>query len=332
MKPFQLLVTILASVIIISVILIILNDDVLTKESVYEPDSFLSVRDVDVRPVEVTSAKIRLNITAYINHRGGNTRNASMMIRAISSDTGLLETQVSAQIPDATTSQLTKTIPVSQELVVDRNGGYELNLLIFDNGSIRDSGSVNINGLGAMTPESKRSGIILNNIDFTVTGTNAGNVDVVSDIYLENRGSKPSENLEMIIKAREATSNLLADKTTSKTGVIASETTAVKTVKLTVPDNYNYMVVVELWRENVLVKTWEKPVLLAPTKTVPKESIEKTVNIDVSKFVHEDGGLYQQGRPETAMTEYGAPKAPGFGVLVAMTAIASVLFVFRRRL
>jgi hypothetical protein len=333
MKPFQLLVTIIASLLIITFLLTILNDDVLKKETVYEPASSLSIRDVDVKPVEVTSAKIRLNVTAYINHGGGKTRNASMLIRAVSSDTGLLETQVSAQIPEiSATAQLTKTIPFSQELTVDRNGGYELKLLIFDNGSIRDSGSVNVKGLGALTPMSKRSGIIFNNIDFTVSGTKDGNVDVRSDIYLENKGSEPSENLEMIIKAREGTSNLLADKTTSGTGVIASETTAVKSVKLTVPDSYNYLVVVELWQGNVLVNTWEKPVLLAPTKTVPTGSVEKKVNIDVSKFVREESGSYPPDRPSEARAEYGEPKAPGFGSLTAIMAIAVVLFVFRRRM
>lgn len=333
MKPFQVLGTILASVFIISVILIIFNDDVLRKDSIYEPDSSFSIRDVDVKPIEVSSSTISLNVTPYINHQGGKTGNASVMIRVISSETGLLETRVSTPIPEAaTTSEKTKTITVSQDLVVNRDGEYELNILVFDNGTIKDSGSVYIDGLSALTPMSKRSEINLNNIDFTVSGTTGGNVVVKSDIYLENRDSKPSENLEIIIKAREGTSNLLADKTTSNTGVIASETTAVKSVKLTVPDNYNYLVVVELWRKNVLVKTWEKPVLLAPTKTVPTGSVEKKVNIDVSKFVSEESVPYLTEDAAMADYDYGEPEAPGFGGLAAITAIAAVLFVFRRRL
>ena len=73
MKPFQVLGTILASVLIISVILIILNDDVLRKDSIYEPDSSFSIRDVDVEPIEVSGSTISLNVTPYINHRGGKT-------------------------------------------------------------------------------------------------------------------------------------------------------------------------------------------------------------------------------------------------------------------
>ena len=92
-----------------------------------------------------------------------------------------------------------------------------------------------------------------------------------------------------------------------------NETTVVRSVQLVVPDEYNYMVVVELWRGDTMINTWEKPVLLAPTKTVPKESVEKKMNIEVSKFVREagatapaamrqDSGGYQQGAAPTTIT------------------------------
>ncbi len=209
------------------------------------------------------------------------------------------------------------------------NGGYELKLLLFDNGSIRDSGSVNLRGLDVITPTSRRSGIVLNNIDFTVSGVSAGRVTITPDIYLENRGTEASENLKLIIKARQADSNLLADKTSSETGVIPSEATAVKSVKLEVPDQYNYMVVVELWKSDIMINSWEKPVLLAPTKTVPKESAEKKVNIEVSKFVRE-------GTPAGAPPYYpqaaqtSTPKEPGFESLGAIIALMLVIILRRR--
>ena len=141
--------------------------------------------------------------------------------------------------------------------------------------------------MSALTPMSKRSGVILSNIDFTVSNVSTGKVSIKSDIYLENKGPQSSENLKVTVKAREATSNLLADKTGTETGVIANETTTVKSVVLAVPEGYNYMVVVEIWSWYTLINRWEKPVLLAPTKTVPKESVEKTMNIEVSKFMRE---------------------------------------------
>ncbi|MCZ7383813.1 MAG: hypothetical protein O8C63_03585, partial [Candidatus Methanoperedens sp.] len=287
MKPGHLLTIILVSLLILSFAIVLIKSDVLQKSpETWVSPSNLNIRDVDVKPVVVTSSQIEVNVTAYVNHAGAKTRNATMLIRAISSDTRLLQTQVSAPIPEIE-SELEKTLAISTNLNLERNGGYELNILLFDNGSIMDSGSVSISGLNALTPMSKRSGVILSNIDFTVSNVSTGKVSIKSDIYLENIGPQASENLKVTVKAREATSNLLADKTGTETGVIANETTAVKSVELAVPEGYNYMVVVELWRGDTLINSWEKPVLLAPTKTVPKESVEKKVNIEVSKFVRE---------------------------------------------
>jgi hypothetical protein len=282
--------------------------------------------------VEVTSSIIEMNVTAYINHAGSKTQNATMLIRAISSETKLLHTQVFTPIPQ-TESEIEKTLSISTNLNVERNGGYELNILLFDNGSIQDSGTINIQGLNAMIPESKRSGVTLNTIDFTIGNVSASNILIKSDIYLENKGPDVSDNLKLIVKAREATSNLIADKTNAQTGAIINETTAVKTVQLNVPDGYNYMVVVELWRGETLINTWEKPVLLAPTKTVPKESVEKKMNLEVSKFVREAG--MSETRPAAAMTmpnaDYGMPKEPGFEMFAAISALM-VVFMVRRRL
>ena len=323
----------LASVLILSFAVALINENVIYQEPEYKPPAYLNIREVDVKPADVTSAEVGLNITAYINHAGGKTENAYMLIRAIRSDTKLLAAQVSAPIPEAEADGTPgKTLIVSQDLKVERNGGYELKLLLFDNGSIVDSGSVNIAGLNAITPQSKKSGIILNNIDFIVSGVSAGRVSIKSDIYLENRGPGASENLNLVIKARQADSNLLADKTSSETGVIPSEATAVKSVTLGVPDEYNYMVVVELWKGDVLINSWEKPVLLAPAKTVPKESEEKKVSIEVSKFMREGApaGVAEGVRPYPAATQAMTPREPGFELLGGIAALMLVVILRRR--
>jgi hypothetical protein len=89
------------------------------------------------------------------------------------------------------------------------------------------------------------------------------------------------------------------------------------------------MVVVELWCGETLINTWEKPVLLAPTKNVPKESVEKKLNLEVSKFVREEGipGVMQTPVPEGFD---GTPKEPGFEVMGGIVAILSVIVLKRR--
>jgi len=322
---------------IISVAIVLTQDDVLSnmQDIIYKEPAYLGIREVDVKPVEITGSFVDINMTAYINHRGGKTNNASMLIRAVDSSTGLLNSQVSALIPETNKEDIEKTLAVHQNLKVDRNGNYDLKIFLFDNGSVLDSGSVSIRGINVLTPQSKKSFIAVNNIDFFIGGLLGNKVSIKPEIYIENTGPEVSENLKLIVKAREATSNLLADKTNTETGSIGSDKTAIKEVQLNVPDEYNYMVVVELWKDDTLINTWEKPVLLAPTKTLPKESQEKKVNIEVSQFVRQTvGGAPVPGMtPPTyapASTYAPAPKEPGFEIFGAMLAIVLVL-IYREK-
>jgi len=108
----------------------------------------------------------------------------------------------------------------------------------------------------------------------------------------------------MIVKARQAESNLLADKKIFRNRRNRSEATSVRACSLNVPEVIIYMMVVELWKGDVLVNTWEKALMLAPTKTVPKESQEKKMNIEVSKFLREGGAPPLPGVTMTVSPSY----------------------------
>ena len=324
----------LASILIITLVILVVGKDVIFVQQLeYKPPSYLTIREVDVKPLDVTDSFVDINITAYLNHAGGESNNASMVIRAINRDAGLLISQGSTSISKI---EFDKTITVYQNLRIDRDKNYELRIFLFDNGSVQDSGTISVQGLSILTPKSKDNKIIMNNIDFIVSGVDASRVAINPDIYLENTGPDISKNLRLIVKAREADSNLLADKTTSETGEIKSEATIIKTVQLKVPDKYNYMVVVELWNDDILTNTWERPVLLAPTKTLPKESQEKKVNIEVSKFVREGYGETVPGMTvavsATTVPPYAPEmkKEPGFEIIFGMIAILIGLSFIRR--
>lgn len=327
----------LASILMISLLILVVGRDVIfTQQQEYKQPSYLTIREVDVKPLGVTDSFVDINISAYLNHAGGKSNNASMVIRAINKDAGLLINQGSTSISD---TEYDKTITVYQNLRIDRDKNYELRIFLFDNGSVTDSGVINVQGLSILTPKSKDNKIIMNNIDFIVSGVDASRVAINPGIYLENTGPDVSENLKLIVKAREADSNLLADKANADTGEIKSEATIIKNVQLKVPDKYNYMVVVELWNGDILTNSWERPVLLAPTKTLPKESQEKKVNIEVSKFVREGQQVAMPVSTSTPPPSYApgmgnvpseGPKAPGFEVSIGIIAVLLGLVFIRR--
>ena len=80
-----------------------------------------------------------------------------------------------------------------------------------------------------------------------------------------------------------------------------------------VPDEYNYIVKLEIWREGKLVKSWKDVIKLAPTKIVPKDVEEEEVEFEVEKFVREEVPDYTKGAG-----------MPGFEVALALIAIAGV--------
>ena len=75
-----LLVAILAMCLVISVVW---RDVIFVKQQEYKQTSYLKIREVDVRPLEVTNSFVDINITAYLDHTGGETNNASMVIKLL---------------------------------------------------------------------------------------------------------------------------------------------------------------------------------------------------------------------------------------------------------
>lgn len=328
----------LTLIVVISFAIILTQNNVWIQTGpVYKEPTYLSIREIDVKPVEVTSSFADINITAYINYRGSETENASMTIRAIDSSTKLLDSQVSATIPETNEETTEKTMKLSQNLKVDKNADYDLKILLFNNGSVLDSGSVSISGINLLIPESKNYPVNMKNMDFIIGGVSAGRVTIKPNIYLENTGESSSENLKILVKAREADSNILADRTSTETGAIDSEKTVIKEVQLNVPDGYNYMIVAELWKNDTLINSWERPILLAPTKTIPKESQEKKVKIEVGQFVREGGQPPIAGAVPAAIGTEAAPaatqtpKEPGFEMIGAIITILLVLIYRNRR-
>jgi hypothetical protein len=88
----------------------------IVQDSVCKPPAYFSIREVDVKPVEVTSSLIEVNITAYIYHSEGEAKNATMLIRAIKR----LQRQASSQVKPQRSKAYKMNIEVSKFM---REGG-----------------------------------------------------------------------------------------------------------------------------------------------------------------------------------------------------------------
>ncbi|MEA1905587.1 MAG: hypothetical protein U9N12_01360 [Euryarchaeota archaeon] len=287
-------------------------------------ESRLTIAETDISPERVTSTDVLLNVTTYVENRGdGESGDAKLILKAFDSASGLL---VGVTTTSAGSIDEDKTIPVLQQISVKREGGYRIDVVLFEDDKRLRRQSMQIYDIGGLTPNIHDIGIKIQEMDFLVENVTDSRVVIGVDLYLTNEGESTSEDLQMLVKAREVDAGLLADKIWITTGSIKKETTIIRSCEIAVPDGYNYIVEALIWKNDTIVERGEGVVQLNPKRTVPKDEEIVSDRIRVDDFMPEPeamdyGGM--AGRPE---------KTPGFtSVLAAITIMVAALTCIRRR-
>jgi PGF-CTERM protein len=224
-----------------------------------------------------------------------------------------------------------ETASVSQSIRLPREGTYRVEFVLSDGNKTKSTAEIYLSGLERLKTDVQEIGIGIDSIDFLVRKVVGNNVVIESDVYLTNSGSNVSQDYKMLVKAREMDARLIADKVWTTTGLIGPEETVVRSVNLTVPDNYNYVVEVLVWKDNVLVKRGEDYVQLNPQKVIDKNMTVESKDIVTSDFVVEEPVM--PGETPAYETPYEEPEmgTPGFGSVLAIISLIAALFIFRRR-
>ena len=287
-------------------------------------ESHLRIAEIDISPERVTSTDVLLSVTTYVENRGnGVSGDAKLILKAFDSASGLLvgETTTSAGSIDED-----KTMPVLQQISVKREGDYRIDVVLFEDDKRLRQQSMQIYDIGGLTPNIHDIGIKIQEMDFLVENVTDSRVVIGVDLYLTNEGDSTSEDLPMLVKAREVDAGLLADKIRITTGSIKKETTIICSCEITVPDGYNYVVEALIWKNDTIVERGEGVVQLNPKRTIPKDEEIVSDKIRVEDFM-----------PEAEARDYGdsvggMEKAPGFtSILAAITIMVAALTCIRRR-
>ncbi len=93
---------------------------------------------------------------------------------------------------------------------------------------------------------------------------------------------------------------------------------------LSVPDQYNYVVEVLVWKNDTIVKRGEGNVRLRPGMQVARDTQFVTKQIETSKFVREEG--FQPGSSTVPVT-----RSPGFSVPLALGALGALAMLVHIR-
>ncbi len=282
----------------------------------------LSIETIDIAADHVKSSSVDFNITVYLENYGKMaSKNTSLLLKAYNSQNDLLEKRMKTSVGNIDAG---KTFAIPLSLALPRKGGYNLELSLYEGDVRKATRSASISNLESLQEDVKDIGIEIGEMDFLIRNASDRKVVIENDIYFSNEGADNSSEFDVLVKARERDAQLIADKKWIHLSAIKPETTIVRSVNLTVPDQYNYNIEVLVWSNDTIVKRGEGVVSLRPgIKLTEGERVESR-SIDVS-------GFKTTANATAAAPAAEAKKAPGFEILMALMAATMAAMLGRRR-
>jgi len=303
----------------------------------FEEESSYNIKDMDISADRIGSAFVDLNVTTYVEKYNGNTeKNSTLLLKAYSTESGLLVAQKEEKLGLLKKGE---TKPVSQTFNLPKTGGYSLRSVLFEESVQKSNGEIKIYNLDSLPADVQGIGLQIPEIDFRVNQVDGGKVSVESDIYLTNEGKETSRDLKMLVKVREMDAGLLADKVWTQTGEIQPEATVIRSVNLTMPDQYNYVLEVLIWNNDTIVKSGEGYIQLNPRVKIGDKNTTETRKIQTSDFESNKAtdesaeAISNNGMLLGAVgSSQGAPKpaTPGFSLPISVIMICLIVILRRR--
>lgn len=286
----------------------------------FEEESRLHISDIAVTPEKIRSSFVDLSVISSIENRGEQSAdNVSLILKAYNTKTGFLESEIEKDIESIDKGS---SMDSSISITLPKRDGYDLRIVLFENDVEIAASSLQIRNLDSLPPDVSETGIEIQEMDFLVRDVEEGKVKIQTDIYLTNEGLDAGADYRMLVKAREMDTGLLADKVWTSTSSFAPDATVIRSVNLTVPDNYNYAVEVMLWDGDTIVRQGEDYVQLNPMI-----EIEKDTRVD-TKYVDTDDFIMESADEEDYAEDTGAAMGPGFGSMTAAGSLLLAMAVF----
>jgi hypothetical protein len=166
-------------------------------------------------------------------------------------------------------------------------------------------------------------------IQFSITETAGSSATLNVTAYLSNTGDVANDELQITLLARQADSNIVADRSVKRVGSIRPGRTATPSTLLTVPDDYNYKLMAIVQNDGVLVGTAQAAATLNPNQTVTIDTNNSTADtLDTSDFETDEGVQQTERAPDERGTT--SSSGPGFGVGAVAVAVLVVAIYARR--
>lgn len=327
-----LLAAAVALLVVVAAAAVAVPDAVAERDEDVRPSRLSLQDDVSVRTAEVTGETATLTLGVRLAHRGGDAENVSVELRAVDADTGLLVTTERVAVGTVSGD---REVAVASNLTVPREGSYRFEVAAYEDGRRVGSGATTVSGVGSLTPDYARTSVRFErfgdsgipSVSYSVANVSGDRVRLATRSHLTNTGDGSVGDLRLVVVARQAESNIVADRKTVDVGEIRPGRTAEVAVNLTVPDDYNYRLDAVLQRDGVVLGVTSATAELDPSRPLPENVSRERVDIDASDFEREEGTR----APERERTGTVEEQAPGFTGVVAVVAVLAAALLLRRR-
>ncbi len=291
--------------------------------------------DVAVSPETITGETATLALDIRLDHRGGPADNVTVEVRGVDAQTGLLVTTTTVPVGTVTGE---REVPVRANLTVPRDGDYEFEVFVYQDGRRVATGTTTVGGVGSLTPDYAQTSVQFERFEdsgiptvtYTIANATGERVELATRTHLTNVGDEQVDGLTLVVFARQAESNIIADRQSVDVGAIRPGRTSAASARLSVPDDHNYRLDALVQRDGVILGVESATAELAPTEPLPENTSQERVEIRASEFQREDGDT--TGDAGAVTTRTPGSEGPGFTAGLALVAIlVAALFPWRDR-
>jgi hypothetical protein len=292
---------------------------------------YVSLEDIEIKAERINEshADIKFLISIY---RSKTVTNSSLVVSIYDMATNLLLKKVELQIPEKSDEGLEE---LNTTISFEKDKTYNIGFRLEKDKKIVHTRWMSLKGLDTLLPKDKELKMTLKDVDFQILNVFDNVTTIRARFYVE--AMEDYDDAVFHVKAIQFESNVLADEKWMEVSVEKGKTLRVES-NLTVPKDYNYLVKLEVWRNDALLKTWTKGLNLAPTKKVPENVTEEKVRFEVSQFVKAPKPTYTPTPlpvpTPTPPSKYAGelkPKAPGFEILLAVLTIGGAVLWRKRK-
>ncbi|MDL0125277.1 hypothetical protein PNQ92_07610 [Halobacterium salinarum] len=289
----------------------------------------VDVEETTIAANGTSSGTVDLSTTAYLSHRGGDSENVTVTVRAVGLESGLVEATRSTAIDTITGD---REVPVTVDIPVARDGGYRIETVLRADSQRVATVSKSVRGVGSVQSGGHmtfhRFGADLPAVQYSVASVDGDTTALDVSTYLTNHGAAPSEDVSVELVVRQADSNVVAARTTIPVDDVAPGATVTPNATVDVPSAYNYYLDAVLRQDGVIVGTARSAANLDPQERIEANTTVRDTGLQVEDFETTDNTQRESG---TDPEQSAGGGIPGFGPAVALIAVAATTIAAARR-